>query len=180
MEEVRWRECVSYVNSNMESAVGSLYIKQAFTKDSKEMVCNLGSNGHCPGQPSSSPWDSLLARVPPHHHHPTRWLPFVAISTPISSPDSVTPRGTCINTSAYQNRGRSRETLPPGAPDHELQPWTLLGPWERHRLYVWVLSPWQASLQPTCEAPTLSQISHPTSMPHPSQEGRGGAALASS
>lgn len=72
MEEVRWRECVSYVNSNMESAVGSLYIKQAFTKDSKEMVCNLGSNGHCPWQPSSSPWDSLLARVPPHHHPPTR------------------------------------------------------------------------------------------------------------
>nr|XP_015841526.1 membrane metallo-endopeptidase-like 1 isoform X4 [Peromyscus maniculatus bairdii] len=41
VEEVRWRECVSYVNSNMESAVGSLYIKQAFTKDSKEMVKEL-------------------------------------------------------------------------------------------------------------------------------------------
>lgn len=41
MEEVRWRECVSYVNSNMESAVGSLYIKEAFSKDSKDMVCNF-------------------------------------------------------------------------------------------------------------------------------------------
>lgn len=40
VEEVRWRECVSYVNSNMESAVGSLYIKQAFSKNSKNMVCN--------------------------------------------------------------------------------------------------------------------------------------------
>ncbi|OBS72512.1 hypothetical protein A6R68_12909 [Neotoma lepida] len=41
VEEVRWRECVSYVNSNMESAVGSLYIKQAFTKESKDMVKEL-------------------------------------------------------------------------------------------------------------------------------------------
>ena len=41
MDAVRWRECVSYVNSNMESAVGSLYIKEAFSKDSKDMVCNL-------------------------------------------------------------------------------------------------------------------------------------------
>ncbi|MEJ1273267.1 membrane metallo-endopeptidase-like 1 [Cricetulus griseus] len=41
VEEVRWRECVSYVNSNMESAVGSLYIKQAFSKNSKNMVREL-------------------------------------------------------------------------------------------------------------------------------------------
>ncbi|XP_051027072.1 membrane metallo-endopeptidase-like 1 [Acomys russatus] len=41
VEETRWRECVSYVNSNMESAVGSLYIKQAFSKDSKAMVREL-------------------------------------------------------------------------------------------------------------------------------------------
>uniref|UniRef100_H0VFW5 Membrane metalloendopeptidase like 1 n=1 Tax=Cavia porcellus TaxID=10141 RepID=H0VFW5_CAVPO len=34
VEEVRWRECISYVNSNMESAVGSLYVKQAFPRDS--------------------------------------------------------------------------------------------------------------------------------------------------
>lgn len=38
MEEVRWRECVSYVNSNMESAVGSLYVTEAFPGDSKSAV----------------------------------------------------------------------------------------------------------------------------------------------
>ncbi|XP_006903498.1 PREDICTED: membrane metallo-endopeptidase-like 1-like [Elephantulus edwardii] len=41
VEETRWRECVSYVNSNMENAVGSLYVRNAFPKDSKEMVRNL-------------------------------------------------------------------------------------------------------------------------------------------
>lgn len=38
VEEVRWRECVSYVNSNMESAVGSLYVKEAFPGESKKVV----------------------------------------------------------------------------------------------------------------------------------------------
>ncbi|XP_016074709.1 PREDICTED: membrane metallo-endopeptidase-like 1 [Miniopterus natalensis] len=41
VEEVRWRECVSYVNSNMESAVGSLYVKKAFSRDSKTLVKEL-------------------------------------------------------------------------------------------------------------------------------------------
>ncbi|XP_027460665.1 membrane metallo-endopeptidase-like 1 isoform X4 [Zalophus californianus] len=41
VEEVRWRECVSYVNSNMESAVGSLYIREAFPGDSKDAVREL-------------------------------------------------------------------------------------------------------------------------------------------
>ncbi|XP_021099137.1 membrane metallo-endopeptidase-like 1 isoform X1 [Heterocephalus glaber] len=41
VEEVRWRECVGYVNSNMESAVGSLYVKEAFPGDSKNMVREL-------------------------------------------------------------------------------------------------------------------------------------------
>ncbi|XP_075394210.1 membrane metallo-endopeptidase-like 1 [Tenrec ecaudatus] len=41
VEEVRWRECVGYVNSNMESAVGSLYVREAFPSDSKKMVKNL-------------------------------------------------------------------------------------------------------------------------------------------
>ncbi|XP_023483353.2 membrane metallo-endopeptidase-like 1 isoform X3 [Equus caballus] len=41
VEEVRWRECVSYVNSNMESAVGSLYVKKAFPGDSKNVVREL-------------------------------------------------------------------------------------------------------------------------------------------
>ncbi|XP_036918026.1 membrane metallo-endopeptidase-like 1 [Sturnira hondurensis] len=40
-EEARWRECVSYVNSNMESAVGSLYVKEAFSQDSKDAVREL-------------------------------------------------------------------------------------------------------------------------------------------
>ncbi|XP_036208730.1 membrane metallo-endopeptidase-like 1 [Myotis myotis] len=39
--EVRWRECVSYVNSNMESAVGSLYVKKAFSRGSKNVVREL-------------------------------------------------------------------------------------------------------------------------------------------
>lgn len=46
VEEVRWQECVGYVNNNMESAVGSLYVKKAFSKDSKNMVgpasCHAG------------------------------------------------------------------------------------------------------------------------------------------
>lgn len=37
-EEARWRECVSYVNSNMESAVGSLYVQEAFSQGSKDAV----------------------------------------------------------------------------------------------------------------------------------------------
>ncbi|XP_034527088.1 membrane metallo-endopeptidase-like 1 [Ailuropoda melanoleuca] len=41
VEEVRWRECVSYVNSNMESAVGSLYVREAFRGDSKDAVREL-------------------------------------------------------------------------------------------------------------------------------------------
>ncbi|XP_069933191.1 membrane metallo-endopeptidase-like 1 isoform X2 [Oryctolagus cuniculus] len=41
VEEVRWRECVSYVNSNMESAVGSLYVREAFPRDSKKRVSEL-------------------------------------------------------------------------------------------------------------------------------------------
>ncbi|KAM6172342.1 membrane metallo-endopeptidase-like 1 isoform 2-T2 [Erethizon dorsatum] len=41
VEEARWRECISYVNSNMESAVGSLYVKEAFPGDSKNMVREL-------------------------------------------------------------------------------------------------------------------------------------------
>ncbi|XP_032450019.1 membrane metallo-endopeptidase-like 1 [Lynx canadensis] len=41
VEEVRWRECVGYVNSNMESAVGSLYVREAFPRDSKDAVREL-------------------------------------------------------------------------------------------------------------------------------------------
>ncbi|XP_029805502.1 membrane metallo-endopeptidase-like 1 isoform X1 [Suricata suricatta] len=41
VEEARWRECVGYVNSNMESAVGSLYVREAFPRDSKDSVRTL-------------------------------------------------------------------------------------------------------------------------------------------
>ncbi|XP_006871796.1 PREDICTED: membrane metallo-endopeptidase-like 1 [Chrysochloris asiatica] len=41
VEEARWRECVSYVNSNMENAVGSLYVREAFPRNSKKMVRKL-------------------------------------------------------------------------------------------------------------------------------------------
>ncbi|XP_049474188.1 membrane metallo-endopeptidase-like 1 isoform X2 [Panthera uncia] len=41
VEEVRWRECVSYVNSNMEGAVGSLYVREAFPRDGKDAVREL-------------------------------------------------------------------------------------------------------------------------------------------
>nr|XP_010955936.1 membrane metallo-endopeptidase-like 1 [Camelus bactrianus] len=41
VEEVRWRECVNYVNSNMESAVGSLYVREAFPEDGKHAVREL-------------------------------------------------------------------------------------------------------------------------------------------
>ncbi|XP_045426447.1 membrane metallo-endopeptidase-like 1 [Pipistrellus kuhlii] len=40
-EEVRWRECVSYVNSNMEGAAGALYVRKAFPRDSKSVVGEL-------------------------------------------------------------------------------------------------------------------------------------------
>ncbi|KAB0399465.1 hypothetical protein E2I00_015774, partial [Balaenoptera physalus] len=53
VEEVRWRECVSYVNSNMESAVGSLYVKEAFPGDSKNMVRAWRPH---PGPGDTSPW----------------------------------------------------------------------------------------------------------------------------
>ncbi|XP_062959646.1 membrane metallo-endopeptidase-like 1 [Cynocephalus volans] len=41
VEQVRWRECVSYVNSNMENAAGSLYVQEAFPRDSKNVVREL-------------------------------------------------------------------------------------------------------------------------------------------
>uniref|UniRef100_A0A4W3GSS2 Membrane metalloendopeptidase like 1 n=1 Tax=Callorhinchus milii TaxID=7868 RepID=A0A4W3GSS2_CALMI len=41
VEEAHWRECTSYINSNMESAVGALYVKETFVGDSKRMVKDL-------------------------------------------------------------------------------------------------------------------------------------------
>ncbi|XP_060115115.1 membrane metallo-endopeptidase-like 1 isoform X2 [Heteronotia binoei] len=41
VEEARWRECVSYVNNNMENAVGALYVRETFAGKSKRMVRDL-------------------------------------------------------------------------------------------------------------------------------------------
>uniref|UniRef100_A0A8C0B458 Membrane metalloendopeptidase like 1 n=1 Tax=Buteo japonicus TaxID=224669 RepID=A0A8C0B458_9AVES len=41
LEEARWRECVSYVNNNMENAVGAMYVREAFAGESKRMVRDL-------------------------------------------------------------------------------------------------------------------------------------------
>ncbi|XP_043918914.1 membrane metallo-endopeptidase-like 1 isoform X2 [Protopterus annectens] len=40
-EEARWRECVSCVNTNMENAVGALYVRETFAGESKKMVSDL-------------------------------------------------------------------------------------------------------------------------------------------
>uniref|UniRef100_A0A674MAL3 Neprilysin n=1 Tax=Takifugu rubripes TaxID=31033 RepID=A0A674MAL3_TAKRU len=37
-ETEMWRQCVSFVNNNMDEAVGRLYVEQAFSEKSKEMV----------------------------------------------------------------------------------------------------------------------------------------------
>uniref|UniRef100_UPI00398E31A1 membrane metallo-endopeptidase-like 1 n=1 Tax=Pristiophorus japonicus TaxID=55135 RepID=UPI00398E31A1 len=41
MEEARWRECASFINSNMENAVGALYVRETFAGESKRMVKDL-------------------------------------------------------------------------------------------------------------------------------------------
>lgn len=33
-----WRQCALYVNNNMENAVGRLYVQEAFSEKSKELV----------------------------------------------------------------------------------------------------------------------------------------------
>lgn len=69
VEEVRWRECVSYVNSNMESAVGSLYIKRAFSKDSKSTVrIQTGTAcGSSQARPGSATWQGYQSPSSPPH-----------------------------------------------------------------------------------------------------------------
>uniref|UniRef100_A0A8C3MYD0 Membrane metalloendopeptidase like 1 n=1 Tax=Geospiza parvula TaxID=87175 RepID=A0A8C3MYD0_GEOPR len=41
LEEARWRECVSYVNNNLENAVGAMYVRETFAGESKRMVRDL-------------------------------------------------------------------------------------------------------------------------------------------
>ncbi|XP_038629779.1 membrane metallo-endopeptidase-like 1 [Scyliorhinus canicula] len=40
-EKARWRECASYTNDQMESAVGALYVRKAFSGERKRMVRDL-------------------------------------------------------------------------------------------------------------------------------------------
>lgn len=37
-EAAVWRQCALYVNNNMENAVGRLYVQEAFSEKSKELV----------------------------------------------------------------------------------------------------------------------------------------------
>ncbi|XP_062316952.1 membrane metallo-endopeptidase-like 1 [Osmerus eperlanus] len=41
VEEARWRDCVRYVQSSMENAVGALYVRETFAGESKRMVSDL-------------------------------------------------------------------------------------------------------------------------------------------
>uniref|UniRef100_A0A8C8DLI9 Membrane metallo-endopeptidase-like 1 n=1 Tax=Oryzias sinensis TaxID=183150 RepID=A0A8C8DLI9_9TELE len=41
VEDAWWRECVRYVQSSMENAVGALYVRETFAGESKQMVSNL-------------------------------------------------------------------------------------------------------------------------------------------
>uniref|UniRef100_A0A8C1XC60 Membrane metallo-endopeptidase-like 1 n=1 Tax=Cyprinus carpio TaxID=7962 RepID=A0A8C1XC60_CYPCA len=41
VEEARWRDCVRYVQGNMENAVGALYVRETFSGNSKRMVREL-------------------------------------------------------------------------------------------------------------------------------------------
>lgn len=41
VEEARWRDCVRYIQSSMEDAVGALYVQETFAGESKRMVSDL-------------------------------------------------------------------------------------------------------------------------------------------
>ncbi|XP_061893541.1 membrane metallo-endopeptidase-like 1 isoform X2 [Entelurus aequoreus] len=41
VEDAGWRECVRYVQSSMENAVGALYVRETFAGESKRMVSDL-------------------------------------------------------------------------------------------------------------------------------------------
>ncbi|XP_056130949.1 membrane metallo-endopeptidase-like 1 isoform X2 [Lampris incognitus] len=41
VEEARWRDCVRYVQSSLENAVGALYVRETFAGESKRMVSDL-------------------------------------------------------------------------------------------------------------------------------------------
>lgn len=41
-EAAVWRQCAVYVNNNMDDAVGRLYVQEAFSEKSKELVSRGG------------------------------------------------------------------------------------------------------------------------------------------
>uniref|UniRef100_A0A7N9B0Z2 Membrane metallo-endopeptidase-like 1 n=1 Tax=Mastacembelus armatus TaxID=205130 RepID=A0A7N9B0Z2_9TELE len=41
VEDAWWRECIRYVQSSMENAVGALYVRETFAGESKQMVSDL-------------------------------------------------------------------------------------------------------------------------------------------
>ncbi|KAF3690008.1 Membrane metallo-endopeptidase-like 1 [Channa argus] len=41
VEDAWWRECVRYIQSSMENAVGALYVRETFAGESKQMVSDL-------------------------------------------------------------------------------------------------------------------------------------------
>ncbi|TRY76151.1 hypothetical protein DNTS_031483 [Danionella cerebrum] len=41
VEEARWRDCVRYVQGNMENAVGALYVRETFSGNSKRMAMSI-------------------------------------------------------------------------------------------------------------------------------------------
>lgn len=53
-EDAWWRECVRYVQSSMENAVGALYVRETFAGESKQMVSGhtFCTAGWAPGRPS--------------------------------------------------------------------------------------------------------------------------------
>uniref|UniRef100_A0A6Q2YV42 Membrane metallo-endopeptidase-like 1 n=1 Tax=Esox lucius TaxID=8010 RepID=A0A6Q2YV42_ESOLU len=50
VEDARWRDCVRYVQSSMENAVGALYVRETFAGESKRMV------SHCHRQDARLNW----------------------------------------------------------------------------------------------------------------------------
>lgn len=99
LEEVRWRECVSYVNSNMESAVGSLYIKRAFSKDSKSSVRILDSK-------------RALSVAPEAHHGSATWQGYQSPPPPPPPPPPVNSAPSSDSITALPGDSHARPVQP--------------------------------------------------------------------
>lgn len=152
VEEVRWRECVGYVNSNMENAVGSLYVREAFPGDSKSMV---GTPRPWPtwGQPSAGTLSLPALGLPP--------------CPGLEAPGRATPAP------AHQTEGGQGKLCPPPCPDPSRPSGPTPGPcrfsWERHRWYK--LPQAHEDPQPSREDPEVGWSSRPPSSPTPHPRG---------